>query len=187
MIKPRSGTVLVGNTQISDWSAITAYSIGDVVLSSDIMYRCTVANTNSLPPSANWEVYVQTIKKQFFYTDKSFTRRHYKTFNNNLYYLNGSTWTLLKAIDTNDVEFSQQRVPVLNIRDYISTRAYIIGDRVYYNGVVYACILGSTGNLPTNVTYWAVSSVVPTTYTSPTATTVSETIVKAAGDTIGAV
>lgn len=104
-----------------------------------------------------------------------------------MYYLNSSTWTLLKEVGTNDVEFSQQRVPMLNIRDYSATIAYTIGRRVYYNGIIYACILASTGNLPTNVTYWAVSSVTPTEYTGGAATTVAETINKAGGDSEGAV
>lgn len=132
-------------------------------------------------------MYEQDVADQFFYTDKSFVRRHYRTFNNNIYYLNGSTWTILKAVGTNDVDFSQQRVPMLNIRDYSATIAYTIGRRVYYNGLIYRCILASTGNLPTNVTYWAVSSVTPTEYTGGAATTVAETINKDGTDTDGAV
>ncbi len=37
---------------------------------------------------------------------------------------------------------------------YSGSTAYIIDDAVSYNGSSYVCILASTGNLPTNTTYW---------------------------------
>jgi len=37
---------------------------------------------------------------------------------------------------------------------YNPATAYVPNDAVYYNGSSYVCILASTGNLPTNVTYW---------------------------------
>ena len=39
---------------------------------------------------------------------------------------------------------------------YNSSTAYAIDDVVSYNGSSYVCILASTGNLPTNTTYWNV-------------------------------
>lgn len=42
----------------------------------------------------------------------------------------------------------------LTSTDYDNTTAYIVGDRVVYTNSVYECILNSTGNLPTNATYW---------------------------------
>jgi hypothetical protein len=44
----------------------------------------------------------------------------------------------------------------LTADDYVALTAYVIGDRVVSNGYVYECILNSTGNLPTNQTYWDV-------------------------------
>lgn len=38
---------------------------------------------------------------------------------------------------------------------YVGATAYVVGDFVSYNGASYTCILASTGNLPTNATYWA--------------------------------
>jgi hypothetical protein len=37
---------------------------------------------------------------------------------------------------------------------YAAATAYLVGDRVKYLNSVYECILNSTGNLPTNATYW---------------------------------
>ena len=41
---------------------------------------------------------------------------------------------------------------------YNAGTAYAIDDVVSYNGSSYVCILASTGNLPTNTTYWNVMS-----------------------------
>lgn len=38
---------------------------------------------------------------------------------------------------------------------YASGTTYLPGDRVLYNAVIYVCILATTGNVPTNTTYWA--------------------------------
>lgn len=37
---------------------------------------------------------------------------------------------------------------------YVNATAYVVNNIVSYNGSVYVCILNSTGNLPTNATYW---------------------------------
>lgn len=37
---------------------------------------------------------------------------------------------------------------------YAGATAYIVDDVVYYSGSTYRCILASTGNVPTNTTYW---------------------------------
>lgn len=39
---------------------------------------------------------------------------------------------------------------------YNGGTAYVVGDSVSYSGSSYVCILASTGNLPTNTTYWQV-------------------------------
>jgi len=39
---------------------------------------------------------------------------------------------------------------------YAGGTAYVVDDVVYYNGSSYVCILASTGNLPTNGTYWQI-------------------------------
>ncbi len=39
---------------------------------------------------------------------------------------------------------------------YAGGTAYAVDDVVSYNGTSYVCILASTGNLPTNATYWSV-------------------------------
>jgi len=39
--------------------------------------------------------------------------------------------------------------------NYSASTAYVVGDKVLYNAVLYVCIQNSTGNVPTNTTYWS--------------------------------
>lgn len=39
-------------------------------------------------------------------------------------------------------------------KNYNGSTGYVVGDTVMYLGKAYNCILASTGNLPTNATYW---------------------------------
>lgn len=152
-----------------------------------VNYKCILGHTNQTPPNVTyWTVFTTGNGKEIFYTDRLGTRRHYRTFDNQLYYLNGSTWTSLASIGTTDVDFSIQKVPVLNIRIWSSTTAYIIGDRVILNGIVYTCILGHTNFTPPHVTYWVVSDGNPTSRTSPTVATGAEKVKKDAADTLSA-
>lgn len=183
---PRRGSTRIGNPLVNDWSAVTTYVIGDVVIDDGVMYRCTTGHTNSQPPSANWAVFTGGTSKQFWYTDRQWARRVFRAFNNILYYLDGGTWTSLWDIGTTDIEFSTQKVPMLNILPWSSTKAYVIGERVTLDGVIYNCILGHTNQTPPNGTYWAVSSTDPTQYTVAAVSTGAEKIKKAAGDTLNA-
>jgi hypothetical protein len=49
------------------------------------------------------------------------------------------------------------RVPVFTSEEYASGTAYAAGNTVYYptTGECYECIASSTGNVPTNTTYWS--------------------------------
>lgn len=183
MLRPRPGTLRTWDPLITSWSAATSYVIGNIVTLNGVNYKCILGNTNQSPPNVTyWSVFTTGSGKEIFYTDRLGVRRHYRTFDNQLYYLNGSTWTSLASIGTIDVDFSIQKVPVLNIRVWSSTQAYVIGDRVTLSGVIYVCILGHTNQTPPNVTYWTVSDTNPTTRTSPTVATGAEKVKKDAAD-----
>jgi hypothetical protein len=47
-----------------------------------------------------------------------------------------------------------------DIINYDATRTFNVGELVYYSGIIYENILASTGNLPTNATYFQVRSFV---------------------------
>ena len=43
-----------------------------------------------------------------------------------------------------------------SVDSYSGATAYVIGDKVLYNGVIYVATASGTGNLPTNISYWSV-------------------------------
>ena len=62
-------------------------------------------------------------------------------------------------------------------QEYVSTKAYVLGDKVYYLLTVYQCVGTSTGNLPTNGTYWQPwSPVTPSVYSGATAYTLGQVV-----------
>ena len=42
-----------------------------------------------------------------------------------------------------------------SVNPYDNTQAYIAGEKVLYNGIIYVALSSTTGNLPTDLTYWA--------------------------------
>ena len=66
------------------------------------------------------------------------------------------------ANKTQDLTSLNAAVAGLITNDYDNATAYSVNDYVRYNGIVYRCILASTGNLPTNATYWEEASTILT-------------------------
>jgi hypothetical protein len=73
------------------WNSVTAYVVGQSVIQNGVSYRCIVANTNSVPPSANWALGAT----RDFYTTASYVRTCRGVYTNALadpaaYTLNGA-------------------------------------------------------------------------------------------------
>jgi hypothetical protein len=43
-----------------------------------------------------------------------------------------------------------------SVDSYSGSTAYVIGDKVLYNGIIYVAIAAGSGNLPTNIAFWSV-------------------------------
>lgn len=111
MFWPRRGSLRVGDTLINDWVA-GSYNTGKYVVRSGVVYRANLLTSNP-PPHADWTIVSWDMQSNlFFYTDVSQNRMMFRVFDQNLYYLNGSTWTNIKALGTNQVDFTQHKVPV---------------------------------------------------------------------------
>lgn len=157
MLKPRPWSSRVGNTLCPSWDIATAYTTGDIVAYENIMYKASAGSTWSTPPSANWTVFTWWTSKTYFYVDRNRVSRQFRAFNNNLYYLNGATWTFLKSIGTVDIEFSTQRAPVTIPLSWNAATAYKVNEKVIVAWVVYRCTAAHTNQTPPNVSYWSVS------------------------------
>lgn len=64
--------------------------------------------------------------------------------------------SLVNKVNTLNDTTSNLQVQINDIisAPYDNTTAYVVNDKVTYQGRLYKCILASTGNLPTNTTYW---------------------------------
>jgi hypothetical protein len=67
-------------------------------------------------------------------------------------------WSL--GIILNDNQGLNMGGPGASVQTWSSTAAYVPGQVVQYNGVIYYCILASTNNAPPNGTYWTVGGAV---------------------------
>jgi len=65
----------------------------------------------------------------------------------------------MATIDLGRIKFKWQGA-------YNGATAYVVDDVVSYNGSSYVCILASTGNVPTNTTYWSIMAQAGTDITS---------------------
>lgn len=114
MLRPRAGSYRIGNELISTYVSTTAYAIWDFVEYQGVTYKALAATTGSTPSSTNvnWSVVTQWNVDGIFYTDRSRTRRMYRVWNKKLWYLNGTTWTQLKDLQTDSVKLQIQRLPI---------------------------------------------------------------------------
>lgn len=112
MLWPRPGTKRVGNALIVAYTNRT-YSQWNYVKYSNKIFKA-LRDTSSTPPSWDWQEvtpFMQSV--QFFYTDRTRKRRHYRVFDKNLYYLSDANqWEKIRDVGTNDVWFQVVKIPV---------------------------------------------------------------------------
>lgn len=115
MIRPRAGSYRIGNELISTYVSTTAYAIWDFVEYLWVTYKALAATTGSTPSSTNvnWSVVTQWNVDGIFYTDRARVRRMYRVWNKKLWYLNGTTWTQIKDLQTDSVKLQVQRIPMM--------------------------------------------------------------------------
>lgn len=111
------------------YSGSTAYKVGDETTSGGNYYICTVANTGSTPPSADW-----TLLGPVTLDDLA----------------NGSTYARPLS------GYLVNGVPYTNRGAYSGSTAYNVGDEVTLAGNTYLCVTASTGNSPPDATHWQV-------------------------------
>jgi hypothetical protein len=139
------------------WSSATAYTTGQVVVFGNITYQCILGNTNEQPPNATYwlPIYGQCDRVAFGtlfvdngngYTNVSEIVAGYY---NSAIHPSPSTYVSIVSGASSDQPWEDLREPPYN-----SATAYVPGNQVYYQNAAYQCIANSTGNLPSNATYW---------------------------------
>lgn len=155
----------------SDYAAATAYVAGDVAYypTTDTYYACHTASTGNLPSDTSYWGALTVFDPYVSYTQSGKTEigmvrdvynknpRTHRDWASPEFELNENGVQVPSGIAKVWIEF-QQRAPVIQGDEYAAATAYAIGDHVQYtNGSVinfYKCTAASTGNLPTDTSYW---------------------------------
>lgn len=140
------------------WATWSAWADGanwtDWVDGSDWVDWKTILNGTS-NPTTQWvdgDFYINTTSNTLFWP-KSWTWGS----GTSLVWPTGATWaTGADGADWSDWSDWADGLSVNWQGTYSGATAYVINDAVAYNWSSYLCILGTTWNLPTNATYWAV-------------------------------
>lgn len=110
------------------WSSASAYIIGDEVLQGGNYYIATANSTNEVPPNATYWQLVGPANLDSV--------------------ANGTTYSrVLAAYVADGIAYNFQGV-------YNGATAYLQGAEVAYNGNYYLATANTTGNVPTNVSFW---------------------------------
>jgi len=152
------------------YSGSVTYLANDVVYYEGSSYVCIATTTGNLPTNPSfWNLLVQAgtsgtqglVWRGAYSGSTAYAQNDAVSYDGSSYICieattgnlptNGTYWNLLVAVG----QAGDQGVPGLVWKGvYSGSTAYSIGDAVYYQGSSYICILSSTGNLPTNGTYW---------------------------------
>lgn len=170
------------------WSASVNYVNGNIVSLGGNLYSCTTANINSEPPSANWllvgpsnldsvsdgSTYAKTLASALtngIPTPFQGVWSSVVTYNPGMEVTyTGSYWACLVACTNSapavgNINWVQVGTVSNQFQGaYNSDTAYTVGNQTTYGSPasLYICIVNSTGNAPTNGTYWQEISSVST-------------------------
>jgi len=123
---------LWSSVQKGTYAGVTAYTVGDFVDYNGASYTCILNSTGNLPTDTTYWALVASKG------DTGATGATGATGSTGATGATGATGTSFTWLGA-----------------YNAGTSYVVNDNVSYNGSSYICILASTGNLPTNATYWS--------------------------------
>lgn len=155
----------------TEWDETTAYTAGQRVLYQDKIYQCILNSTSHVPTKATYWLYIVDNLTLYDVTlpydewDKTLTY----AVGDKIWFLDKSYTCVQPNININPTSSTAiwgtgTAYSITNKNPEISWHAevtYLIGSVVNYLDKLYTCILSSTGNLPTNTTYFTASTTRP--------------------------
>lgn len=155
----------------ADWLENTSYTATQRIRYGGKIYQCILASQGYLPINTTYWTYITDDLSLYYVT------LPYNEWDKTASYIIGSkvwfldkTYTAIVAnININPttnaaIWGSGVAYSITNKNPDILwkvTIPYTVGVKVVYNDLLYTCILNSTGNLPTNITYFTVSTTLP--------------------------
>ena len=127
-----------GVSKADTYSAATTYLADDEVVYTGLLYKATQETTGNLPTNSNYWVAVETVSAAI--SAEVATEASARTAADEA--LSVTSQTLLARFGVSDQD------------TYNAATAYTTNDEVVYLGILYRAKGPTTGNLPTNATYW---------------------------------
>jgi hypothetical protein len=127
-----------GVSKADTYSAATTYLANDEVVYTGLLYKATQETTGNLPTNSNYWVVVETVSAAI--SAEVATEASARTAADEA--LSVTSQTLLARFGVSDQD------------TYNAATAYTTNDEVVYLGILYRAKGPTTGNLPTNATYW---------------------------------
>lgn len=153
---------LIGTNSLflGSYSNTTAYVAGNQVTYNGNYYICILATTGNLPTNATYWQLISMNSSVFlgaYNGATAYVPGNQVTYNGGYYICIAAT---TGNVPTNPTYWQVVSAPNASefIGAYSGTTAYLPGNQVTYLGSYYICIASTTGNAPTNVTYWQLIS-----------------------------
>jgi hypothetical protein len=127
-----------GVSKADTYSAATTYLADDEVVYTGLLYKATQETTGNLPTNSNYWVAVETVSAAI--SAEVATEASARTAADEA--LSVTSQTLLARFGVSDQD------------TYNAATAYTTNEEVVYLGILYRAKGPTTGNLPTNATYW---------------------------------
>jgi len=151
-----------GSEFLGAYNSGTAYVIGNQITSGGSYWICIAAVTGTAPPNATYWQLVATTNNDVYLGAYSGATAY--VVGNQVSY-QGSFWICVSGTTGNAPStavltyWTLVGTNAVLIGTYSSGVDYLKGQQVVYAGNYYTCILATTGNAPTNATYWQLVSV----------------------------
>ena len=156
-----------GVSKADTYSAATTYLADDEVVYTGLLYKATQETTGNLPTNSNYWVAVETVSAAI--SAEVATEASARTAADEA--LSVTSQTLLARFGVSDQD------------TYNAATAYTTNDEVVYLGILYRAKGPTTGNLPTNATYWELIETVDQDLATNAALVSTEATTRANADT----
>jgi hypothetical protein len=156
-----------GVSKADTYSAATTYLANDEVVYTGLLYKATQETTGNLPTNSNYWVAVETVSAAI--SAEVATEESARVAADEA--LSVTSQTLLARFGVSDQD------------TYNAATAYTTNDEVVYLGILYRAKGPTTGNLPTNATYWELIETVDQDLATNAALVSTEAQTRATADT----
>jgi hypothetical protein len=156
-----------GVSKADTYSAVTTYLADDEVVYTGLLYKATQETTGNLPTNSNYWVAVETVSSAI--SAEVATEESARVAADEA--LSVTSQTLLARFGVSDQD------------TYNAATAYTTNDEVVYLGILYRAKGPTTGNLPTNATYWELIETVDQDLATNAALVSTEAQTRATADT----